>query len=171
MRFEGNTVMDQKSMAAMSKAARKTLRRKRNLVIRGLGGVAAAMSAAMGLTRFGAGDANGWIDLALAAVLLAALLMEDRMNSAFAVRQIRPDNAEVCTTFTEEGYTNVTSSAEGHWTYDKILVPCEMKDYFVFMMGKQQGQVYGKEGFAEGSVEEFRRFISEKTGKPVQYIK
>ena len=163
MRFEVNTVMDQKSMAAMSKAARKTLRRKRNLVIRGLGGVAAAMSAAMGFTRFGAGDANGWIDLALAAVLLAALLMEDRMNSAFAVRQIRPDNAEVCTT--------VTSSAEGHWTYDKILVPCEMKDYFVFMMGKQQGQVYDKEGFAEGSVEEFRRFISEKTGKPVQYIK
>ena len=39
MRFEVNTVMDQKSMAAMSKAARKTLRRKRNLVIRGLGGV------------------------------------------------------------------------------------------------------------------------------------
>ncbi len=46
-----------------------------------------------------------------------------------------------------------------------------MKDYFVFMMGKQQGQVYDKDGFAEGSVEEFRRFISEKTGKPVQYIK
>ena len=171
MKFEVNTTMDRKTMTAMAKAARKVMRRKRSLFVRVFGGVAAAMAVFLGLARFGGGDVNGWIDIALGLVLLAFILLEDAMNGAFAVRQLGPDNTEVSTTFRPDGYVNVVSTAEGRWPYDKIQAVCETKDYFVLLLGVRQGQVYDKAGFVEGTAEEFRSFISEKTGKPIQYIK
>ena len=170
MKFEVNTTMDRKTMTAMAKAARKVMRRKRSLFVRVFGGIVAAMAVFLGLARFGGGDVNGWIDIALGLVLLAFILLEDAMNGAFAVRQLGPDNTEV-STFRPDGYVNVVSTAEGRWPYDKIQAVCETKDYFVLLLGVRQGQVYDKAGFVEGTAEEFRSFISEKTGKPIQYIK
>ena len=84
MKFEVNTTMDRKTMTAMAKAARKVMRRKRSLFVRVFGGIAAAMAVFLGLARFGGGDVNGWIDIALGLVLLAFILLEDAMNGAFA---------------------------------------------------------------------------------------
>lgn len=171
MKFEVNTVVDRKSMTAMAKAARKTTRWKTCIAVRVFGALAFVAAMVMGMMRFQSGDPHWWIDWALAFGLLLLIQMEDAMNGRSAMRQVTPENAEIATIFTEDGYTNTTSAAEGHWTYDKIQVPCEMKDYFVLLIGKRQGQVYDKDGFVQGSVDEFRSFISEKTGKPVKYIK
>ena len=158
-------------MTAMAKAARKVMRRKRSLFVRIFGGAAVVMAAGLGLLRFGGGDFHGWIDIALAAGLLAIILLEDWMNGTFAARQIGPENAEVTTAFDEDGYTNFADGASGHWPYGKIQAFCETRDYFVFLMDVQRGQVYDKSGFTEGTADEFRSFIREKTGKTVQYIK
>ena len=171
MVFQVNTTMDRKSMTAMAKAARKTLRRKKCIAVRVFGGVAALLTAGMGLLRWGAGDVHGWIDLALAAGLLALMLLEDAVNGAVAVSQLQPDNREVYTTFDADGYTNNAGGATGHWPYEKVQAVCETNDYFVLLLGPRRGQVYDKSGFVEGTAEEFRGFISEKSGKPVQYLK
>ena len=64
-----------------------------------------------------------------------------------------------------------TAAAETHWNHAQIKAVYETEDYFVFFLSSRHGQVYDKHGFAEGTPEEFRTFISEKTGKPVEYIK
>ena len=52
-----------------------------------------------------------------------------------------------------------------------LLKVCETADFFVCFLGKKHGQIFAKSGFTQGTPEEFRTFIAEKTGKPVQYIK
>ncbi|MDE7245380.1 MAG: YcxB family protein [Oscillospiraceae bacterium] len=171
MEFQIETVMNRKIMTALAKSARKTMRRKRNILIRTFGTAACILAVMSGVMRSAAGDPHGWIDLLLAACLLAFILLEDAINAWTAMRQVQPGNDEIFSVFRNDGYTNSTSLAEGNWTYDKIQAVCETKNCFVLLLGVQQGQVYAKDGFSKGSAEEFRSFISERTGKPVQYIK
>ena len=75
------------------------------------------------------------------------------------------------TVFERDGYVTTTAAAETHWKHSQIKAAHETKDYFVFFLSDRHGQIYDKHGFLEGSSEEFREFISEQTGKPVEYIK
>lgn len=165
MKFEVTTVIDRKALTAAAKAVRKTLRRKKNLLVRGFG-IAVIALELLNFIWF-----RGWISLALAAALMALLLGEDAVNGAFAVRQLVPGTSEVQAIFDESGYKNITGAAESLWKYGRIEVICETKEYFIFLLGPKHGQIYDKTGFTAGSAEDFRAFISERTGKPVQYIK
>jgi hypothetical protein len=60
---------------------------------------------------------------------------------------------------------------ETRWQYAQILAIAETKRYFILALSKNHAQAVDKEGMQGGSAEEFRAFITEKTGKPVTYIK
>ncbi len=75
------------------------------------------------------------------------------------------------TTFTEENYFSTTELGDTTWSYEKVTGIAEMEHYFVFIFDTNHGQVYDKRNLTGGSVEEFRQFIAEKTGKEVRMLK
>lgn len=76
-----------------------------------------------------------------------------------------------CDCVDEDGYTMTTGVTETRWQYAQILAIAETKRYFILALSKNHAQAVDKEGMQGGSAEEFRAFITEKTGKPVTYIK
>jgi len=74
-------------------------------------------------------------------------------------------------TFTTDGYCSETAAGKTQWHYENIAHIAEDKNYFVFVFDKRYAQVYAKQGMDGGTVDEFRAFIAEMTGKEVQVIK
>ena len=46
----------------------------------------------------------------------------------------------------------------------------ETKDYFVFVFGQNHAQIYSKKSITGGTVDEFRQFIANATGKEIQKV-
>ena len=61
--------------------------------------------------------------------------------------------------------------AEAKWQYDKILLPLETRDYFILLLGKANAHALPKAGLEGAAPEQFRAFLAEKTGKPVQRVR
>ena len=74
-------------------------------------------------------------------------------------------------TFTEEGFHSETEVGKTEWNYDRILILAETKDYFIFVFSLSHAQVYDKNNLSGGTVQEFRQFICERTGKTMTTIK
>lgn len=75
------------------------------------------------------------------------------------------------TVFCDESYTTSTSIGKTEFPYDRnIDLLAETKDYFVFVFDKNHAQVYDKRGLSGGTIEEFRGFITEKTGKAITSV-
>ena len=98
-------------------------------------------------------------------------LLEDRLNARAAKARLLPGTEHAATVFDEDGYTMTTGVTETRWQYAQILAIAETKRYFILALSKNHAQAVNKEGMQGGSAEEFRAFITEKTGKPVTYIK
>ena len=101
---------------------------------------------------------SGWCIVALAVVLVAAK------------KKMLPGTSSAKSVFTEEGYTSTTEAASTGFHYETVQQVCETADYFVFLFSRQHGQIYDKATLSGGTAEEFRAFITEKTGKPIAYI-
>jgi len=74
-------------------------------------------------------------------------------------------------TFTEEGFHSETDVGKTEWNYDRVLILAETKDYFIFVFSSSHAQVYDKNNLSGGTVDEFRKFICERTGKTMTTIK
>jgi len=175
MEFRIKTEYDQQALKVLANTLRKTLRRKRSkrshifgwLVIV-LGLTVTVLDLLIGEQSFDVGTAA-----TIGAVLLVFLTMlnEDALNGWIAGRNQMPNMKHTETVFGPEEYTSVTQPARTTWRYDQILAAYERPGYFVFFLSPKHGQVYDKSGFEMGTPEEFRDFIAEKTGKPVEWIK
>ena len=93
------------------------------------------------------------------------------MNAFFAKKKLLPGTSSARCVFAEEGYTSTTEAAVSEFRYETVQQVCETEDYFVLLFSRQHGQIYDKASLSGGTVEDFRTFITEKTGKPVAYIK
>ena len=51
-----------------------------------------------------------------------------------------------------------------------VLLACILLFFFI-MYSNYQAQAFDKESLSGGTIEEFRAFLADKTGKPVQQIK
>ena len=54
--------------------------------------------------------------------------------------------------------------------YSNIVALAQTEGYFVFVFGKNHGQVYDKAGISGGTAEQFRRFIEDKTGQVFESV-
>lgn len=172
--FTFETIYNQKSMTAMAKALRKTVRRKRNRRIRIFGWIAAALGILVSLLPGEAGITINFktvITWLAVLVILAALLFEDQLNGTVAVRRLPPGTTKATVTFTAEGYNSSTELGTSQFTYDHIRMLAETPQYFVLEFGANHAQVYDKSSITGGTVEDFRRFIEKATGKQVQQVK
>ena len=108
--------------------------------------------------------------LALLVVILVSLF-EDRLNAWFARKRLLPGTEHAVATFEEDGYVSATGVTESRFSYAQIVAVAETARYFVFALSSHHTQAYDKRTIRGGSVEDFRAFIAEKTGKLVENIK
>ena len=73
--------------------------------------------------------------------------------------------------FGEESYTVVTEVATSTFRYELIDAMAESRDYMILLMKKRFAQPLDKRTLTGGTVEEFKRFLEEKTGKPFRRVK
>lgn len=173
--FQIHSSYDHKALKTMARVLRKTMRRKRSIALRVFGWCAVTLFtlseialAAIGAFSLSAGDVAV---LLAVVVMLATLLFEDDLNAWIAAFSLIPGTREADTRFTSEGYLVTTQAAETRWTYARVVAVGETKDSFVFMLSKRHTQEFPKAGLSEGTPEEFRDFIAERTGLPVRYVK
>ena len=170
MEFVFETNYDRKAMTAMARGLRKTVRKKHSRRSHILGWIVIALGLLLSWPsgEIRASDVLMW---AAIVVMVIALLFEDRLNGYFARKKMLPGTSHSKAIFTEEGYRSETQMGNTEWKYENITAMAELNDYFVFLFSKNHAQVYDKRTLTGGTAEEFRTFIQEQTGKPVEAVK
>lgn len=169
MEFTFETAYDQKAVTAMVRALRKTQRKKRSRRSHIFGGIVIALGTLLAVGDFtgGRADIGTWVTLVTVLVLLAVFLWEDAINAALARKRTLPGLVQVHAVFGEEAYRTETGMGNTEWFYENILDVVELPEYFVFLFDKNHAQIYAKTGMTDGDPEDFRTFITEKTGKEI----
>lgn len=174
VRFTVETAYSARAMSRLGRALRCTLRKKHNRISRFIGWTLVVLIVILLVPLGGAPfvwDTRTRLDLLVLVVLLPTLLFEDQINGWIAWKRRLP-GTETCTTwFGETVYCNALESGKSEFAYDRVLRLVETRDYFVMILSKNHGQLYAKSGLSGGTVEEFRAFLQEKTGQPVEKIK
>lgn len=174
MDFTFETVYNQKAMAAMARALRKTIRKKKSRRSHLFGWIVVVLGLLLilplGGREFTFGLKSAVTLLAVLAIFVV-LLWEDQINGYFARKRMLPGTGTASAVFHDEGYHTVTEIGETDWHYDKVAQIAETDDYFVFLFNISHAQLYDKSSIAGGTADEFRRFIEEKTGKAVERIR
>lgn len=171
MEFIFETVYNQKAVTAMARTLRKTLRRKRSLRSHIFGWIVIVAAVLLTLP-FGnkdfAPDLNTIITWLAALIILIAILFEDKINGYAARKRMLAGMDKATTVFNDESYITTTNIGKTEFSYDhNIDLLAETKDYFVFVFDKNHAQVYDKSALSGGAMDEFRRFITAKTGKEI----
>ena len=174
MDFRFETDYDLDTLTAMAKGIRRTVRKKRSRRVHAFAAIVVLLGILMllvGLLSKEPFDVRDAVTLLAVLAVLVTGLSEDRLNARAAKARLLPGTEHTSTVFDEDGYTMTTSVTETRWQYAQILAIAETKSYFIFVLSKNHAQAVDKEGMQGGSAEAFRTFITEKTGKPVAYIK
>ncbi len=177
MEFSLKTVYDQKACTAMAKAARKTVRKKRSRIVHTLAWILIVLYLLLNLPMalppwnetyvFSPMTVLSWFFIA---VMLAALFFEDQLNGFITLTRLLPGLKTASTVFSEESYTSTTPIATTQWQYENIAVIAEVDTYLVLFFSTSHAQVYDLRTVEGGSTEEFKAFLTQKTGKPLQVL-
>ena len=174
MEFRFETDYNSETLTAMAKGLRKTTRKNRSRrthIFAGIVLVIGLVSTAVSIISLEPLRArNLLVPLAMLNVIYASL-QEDRLNARAAKRRLLPGTQHASTVFKDGGYTMKTSVTESKFSYAQILAVAELPRYIVLALSKDQAQAFDKESISGGTIEEFRAFIADRTGKPVQMIK
>ena len=171
MEFKCETAYNQEAVSVMAKALRKTARRKRSKRTHIFGVIiiiiALLLTLPIGDRKFVL-DFRTIINWLVAAILFFVLIFEDKLNGYIARKRMLPGLTNSSVTFTEDGYHSETALGSSDFKYGNIGLIAETTDYFVFVFGSNHAQVYSKKTITGGSVEDFREFLVNVTGKEIQ---
>lgn len=174
MEFRFETKYDQKGLADMARALRKTLRKKRSRRSHIFGWCMVALCLLLIAAQRMLDEPwtfRDTLNLGVGAILMVILFTEDQVNAFFAKKKMLPGTSFAKSVFAEESYISATEAAATEFRYGAVQQVCETADYFVFLLGRQHGQIYDKATLSGGTAEDFRAFIAGKTGRPVVSIK
>ena len=104
-------------------------------------------------------------------MLLSVLLFQDRFNGMIARKNALAGTKEYHVAFGEDSYTVVTAATTSTFRYELIDALAESQDYIILLMKKRYAQPLDKCTLTGGTVEEFKRFLEEKTGKTFRRVK
>lgn len=172
MEFTFETTYNQKALTAMAKGLRKTIRKKRSRRSHIFGWIVVILSILLmvsvdGGLVFSFRNVVTWVAiLAIAAVTI----FEDALNGFIAGKRMLRGTVQSTAVFREEGYQTVTEVGKSDWIYSTVQAVAETENYFVLAFSANHAQVYDKSSIGGGTVEEFRAFIVEKTGKMIQKV-
>ena len=173
MEFVFKTNYNQKSIVAMAKALRKTIRRKRNKRTHILGWLVILFAIFISFpskNEIFIIDANTIITWLAVIIMVLVLLFEDKINAYIARKRMLKGTEKATTIFKEEGYTSTTEMGKTEWQYRNINEIAETEEYFIFIFDRSHAQVYDKKGITSGTIDDFRKFITEKTEKEIKKI-
>lgn len=173
MGIQFETDYNMETLTAMAKSLRKTVRKKRSRRVHIFAAVVLILGLLTILATTAGGEplgASGVVTLLAMLVVILVSLFEDKLNAWFARKRLLP-GTEHAATFEEDGYVSATSMSESKFSYAQIVAVAETARYFVFALSSHHTQAYDKRNIRGGSVEDFRAFIAEKTGKLVEDIK
>lgn len=167
MEFTCKTVYDHKVLAAMSRALRKTMRKKTTwcewLLFLGL--VVLALGTVMDTSQ------NIWRRGIYLTVILLVLFLQwkgDYLDALFAMRKTPPGAEVRRACFYPDCFETEAAGVQTQWEYTKIRALVETRDYIIFILSKDDAQAYDKAGLEGRSVRGFCGFLSRKTGLHVQ---
>ena len=173
MEYRFETDYNLEALTAMAKGLRMTVRRKRNRRTRIFAGIVLAIglvSTAVCIIKLEPLRArNLLVPIAMLCVIYASF-QEDQLNGRAAKRNVLPGTEHASCVFGEDGYTMITSVTESRFSYSQILAIAELPRYLVLALSNNQAQAFDKEGLSGGTIEDFRAFLAEKTGKPILMI-
>ena len=173
MEFKCETAYNQEALSIMAKVIRKTARRKRSKRSHIFGVIVIVLALLFTLPLGNQAfviDFKTIITWIVVAILIFTLIFEDKINGYVARKRMMPGLAKATVTFREEGYHSETEVGSSDFKYSTIAMLAETTDYFVFIFGPSHAQIYSKKSITGGTVEEFRAFISNATGKEVQTV-
>lgn len=168
MGIQFETDYNMETLTAMAKGLRKTVRKKRSRRVHIFAAVVLVLGLLTILATVSGGEpfgASGVVTLLALLVLILATVFEDRR------KRLLPGTEHAAATFEEDGYVSATGVTESRFSYAQIVAVAETARYFVFALSSHHTQAYDKRTIRGGSVEDFRAFIAEKTGKLVENIK
>lgn len=168
MNFTCRSLYRQKELTALSRALRKTVRKKSHRKFQIYGwlsiglGIFVVLSTRHVWVR--------WLDSAVIIMMLAVFLWGDAIDGFFA-RKMAPRGTEAVTlSFSPEGYTVDNGSSVTRWSYEQVLALAETREYILLILGNREGEICEKAGLQGGTPEEFRRFLAGRTQKEILYI-
>ena len=171
MGIQFETDYNMETLTAMAKGLRKTVRRKRSRRVHIFAAVVLVLGILTILATVAGGEPLGVRVVVTLLVVILLRLSEDRLNAWFARKRLLPGTEHAAATFEEDGYVSATGVTESRFSYAQIVAVAETARYFVFALSSHHTQAYDKRTIRGGSVEDFRAFIAEKTGKLVENIK
>ena len=174
MTFEIHSDITNRSMTIASRAMRRVLRRKRS-IIWAISSWSVFFINALLLIPFDgepfALDVRTVTSLLVEVMLLSVLLFQDRFNGMIACKNTLAGTKDYHIAFGEESYTVVTEVITSTFRYEMIDAMAESQDYMILLMKKRFAQPLDKRTLTGGTVEEFNRFLEEKTGKTFRRVK
>ena len=174
MAFEIHSDITNRSMNIASRAMRRVLRRKRSIMWAIFGWSVFFINALLLIPFDGEPftlDTSTVISLLVEVMLLSVLLFQDRFNGMIACKNTLAGTKDYHVVFGEESYTVVTEVTTSAFRYELIDAMAESQDYIIFLMKKRYAQPLDKRTLTGGAVEEFKRFLEEKTGKDFRRVK
>ena len=174
MAFEIHSDITNRSMNIASRAMRRVLRRKRSIMWAIFGWSVFFINALLLIPFDGEPftlDTSTVISLLVEVMLLSVLLFQDRFNGMIACKNTLAGTKDYHVVFGEESYTVVTEVTTSAFRYELIDAMAESQDYIIFLMKKRYAQPLDKRTLIGGTVEEFKRFLEEKTGKTFRRMK
>lgn len=174
MTFEIHSNITNRSMTVAARAMRRVLRRKRNIIWAIFGWSVFLFNALLLIPFDGepfALDVRTVTSLLVEVMLLSVLLFQDRFNGMIARKNALAGTKEYHVAFGEDSYTVVTAATTSTFRYELLDALAESQDYIIFLMKKRYAQPLDKRTLTGGTVEEFNRFLEEKTGKTFRRVK
>lgn len=164
MEFTFETQYTAGNLTVMAKVLRKTAGKKHNRRTRVFGWAAMILALLLLSAKGFPLTPRTFVLSAAALVLLAALLLEDRINGYAAQKRLLPGTETARAVFSEHGFTSVTEAGRSEWRYDAVTAIAETDGFFVFLFDRHHAQLYDKRRLQGGTPEDFRRFIEAATG-------
>ena len=174
MTFEIHSDITNRSMTVAARAMRRVLRRKRSIMWAIFGWSVFLFNALLLIPFDGEPfslDARTLISLLAEVILLSVLLFQDRFNGMIARKNALAGTKEYHVAFGEDFYSVVTAATTSTFRYELIDALAESQDYIILLMKKRYVQPLDKRTLTGGTVEEFKRFLEEKTGKDFRHVK
>ena len=174
MTFEIHSDITNRSMTIAARAMRKVLRRKRNIIWAIFGWSVFLFNALLLIPFDGepfALDVRTVTSLLVEVMLLSVLLFQDRFNGMIACKNTLAGTKDYHIVFGEDSYTVVTVATTSTFRYELIDALAESQEYIILLMKKRYAQPLDKRTLIGGTVEEFKQFLEEKTGKTFRRVK
>ena len=174
MTFEIYSDITNRSMTIASRAMRKVLQRKSSILWAIFGWSVFFINALLLIPFDGEPftlDARTVTSLLVEVMLLSVLLFQDRFNGMIARKNALAGTKEYHVAFGGDSYTVVTAVTTSTFRYELIDAMAESQDYMILLMKKRFAQPLDKRTLTGGTVEEFKRFLEEKTGKTFRRVK